>query len=206
MDTIEADILVVSGKTWAVAASTHLAPMNLSSSFGHRRGIIVNPEGYVNVFENEGAVKIESNAPLDLVRNCERIVKNGFRGIILTNSSFVVEAIDVYTRQYRRSARFFLAEDPWKIIDCTHNLEAIYKTFVRGFHQLDAAKSALEENIASGESPATSEMASEVSRVADGIHKDTYTVIVDGSLDITKMLPSTASDTVTGNLPTTHEQ
>lgn len=145
LDGMDADIIVVSGYNWAVAIASSLRPMTLANYSCDTKGLLCNPEGFVMAFPNEGERKVESNSPLDLVSNCDQLVLEGFSGIILTNSSFVVEAVDLYSKMYGRSARFFLADDdPCKLVDCTSNMEAVYRSFTKGIDMLDDCKHELE--------------------------------------------------------------
>lgn len=106
------------------------------------RGIIAYPEGYSRSFMD---VVTYSNHPVNLIKNCEELVKSGWEGVILTNSHFVVDAIDTFSKKYKTTTRFFLSDAKGKVEDCTNELARIYKSFCWAIDFLNEIKDELED-------------------------------------------------------------
>lgn len=99
-----------------------------------KRGLIAYPEGYSHSFMDGSWY---SNHPMSLIKNCENLVKSGWSGIILTNSHIVLEAIEVYCRKHKKTARFFLSEEKGMVEEHTNDIDVIYESFVKALRKLE---------------------------------------------------------------------
>lgn len=145
LDKLEGDIIVVVGKLHHALAHTGLAGMgfdsaeSLSRENPGARGLLDKPESIC--LDCEG--KPVSTEPYDLVCNVESVVNSGFKGIILTNSHFVVDAVDLYSRKAGRKARFFYADGDC-LVEHTGYLEPVYAQFAKAVDTLEDLRSELE--------------------------------------------------------------
>lgn len=116
--------------------------VNFRTYSPERRGLIAYPEGYSHSFMDGSWY---SNHPLSLIKNCEKLVKSGWSGVILTNSHFVLDAIKLYSKKYGRTARFFLTDEKGKVEEHTGKVAPIYKSFCRAIDILDDLRDGLEQ-------------------------------------------------------------
>lgn len=142
VDSIDGDIIVVTGDIQRVKFCSDLSLMDFNTvrynknACNPERGLIDKPEG----FTCEGDISM-SNDPFTLICNIEEIIMNGFKGIILTNSHFVVDAVHVYSKMYSKTARFFIAEwlmvEGCKLFEHTKDLNKVYKRFAVAVDKLN---------------------------------------------------------------------
>lgn len=142
---IEDGIVVLAGEyimAVQVEAVGVIPEVNFRTYSPERRGLIAYPEGYSHSFMDGSWC---SNHPLNLIKNCENLVKTGWSGIILTNSHFVLDAIELYSKKYGKTARFFLTDEKGEVEEHTGKVAPIYKSFCRAIDILDEVRDGLEQ-------------------------------------------------------------
>lgn len=108
----------------------------------YKRGIFAYPEG-CNVMCMDG--RCVNNHPINLVNNCESLVKDGFTGFILTNSHFVIDSINLFSKRHNRQVRFFVTENENSLEEVTGRLIAVYRSYCRAIDLLDTVRDEVEE-------------------------------------------------------------
>lgn len=117
--------------------------VNFDNYDAEKHGILMNPEGFTKMCCDNSCI---SNHPVELVKNCERLVKSGYKGIIITNSHFVLDAIDLYTRKYKKNVRFFFTMSKDEIKEYTNKeLKHIYKSFAEAIDILDDVREEVDD-------------------------------------------------------------
>lgn len=132
---IKEGIVVLAGECSMLAQEDCTIPeVDFRTYSPEKRGLFTYPEGCYHTFDDGSWC---SNHPLTIIKNCEKMVKEGWAGIILTNSHIVLEAIEVYCRKHKKTARFFLSEEKDKVEEHTNDIDVIYESFVKALHKLE---------------------------------------------------------------------
>lgn len=101
------------------------------------RGILVNPEGFSMCFA-EGTGYYSNDGP-SLVRLAEKIIDR-MSGVVVTNNTFLMEALEVIGGKNDRQALVFYTEGKDEVKEITKEMEVFYKRQTEAFHIIDLIK------------------------------------------------------------------